>query len=323
MGFLPCPHWIPAQDRLTINPAWPLWFQGQGGGRLGTNSGSGMAIRLLQEAAERGDLDPWDVDVIAVVDGFLDQLQVRMALPKPAGGQGGSYEQDLADSSEAFLAASVLVALKAGILEGDILPTRPDGDEESSVDHGDDPEAGDPESMQGLPLPSERHLKRRLVAAPPLRRPVTLGELIQSLETMADQLEQQEDATSRSRSRAKVFSRRHAMAQVAALAHREKLPETTAALDRFLDHWADAGAFEGLVRSWARAAPADLDRDRVGVFWALLFLCGQGRVDLRQDQGLYGPLTVQVLPRPRIRQGEMVPPPGPLAAAPVAPPRAA
>ena len=266
-----------------------------------------MAIRLLQEAAQRGDLDPWDVDVIAVVDGFLDQLQVRMALPKPASGQGGSYEQDLAESSEAFLAASVLVALKARILEQHILPPEPDGEDGDSVDPMGDPETDPSEAMPSLPLHTEEHLKRRLVAAPPmLQRPVTLGELIRSLEAMADQLEQQDAAASPGRSCPKAFSRRHAMAQVAALAHREKLPETTAALDRFLDHWADgdSGGFEGLVCAWAQAAPADLDQDRVGVFWALLFLCGQGRVDLRQEQGLYGPLTVQVLPRARTQAGE-------------------
>ena len=291
-------------------------------GANGTKEGSRVAIRLLQEAAERGDLDPWDVDVIAVVDGFLDQLHVRMALPKLASGHGGSYEQELSESSEAFLAASVLVALKASILEQHILPPEPEADDEDLFDEADDTEAGELEPLARLPLHTEEHLKRRLVAAPPLRRPVTLGELIRSLEAMADQLEQQ-DTASKSRNRTKAFSRRHAMAQVAALAHREKLPETTAALDRFLDRWDDGGgAFEGLVRAWADAAPADLDRDRVGVFWALLFLCGQGRVDLRQEQGLYGPLTVQVLPRTRVLRQEVAVR-RPMAALPLAPPRAA
>lgn len=292
---------------------------------MGTNHGSRVAIRLLQEAAERGELDPWDVDVIAVVDGFLDQLQVRMALPKLATGHGGSYEQDLAESSEAFLAASMLVALKARILEQHILPPEPDGEDEDIFDDMGGLEAGESSSMLSLPLHTEEHLKRRLVAAPPmLQRPVTLGELIQSLETMANQLEQQ-DTTSKSRSRVKAFSQRHAMAQVATLAHREKLPETTAGLDQFLNHWADGGgAFEELVSAWAQVAPADLDRDRVGVFWALLFLCGQGRVDLRQEQGLYGPLTVQVLPRAQIRQEkEEVPRPRRQTARYLAPPQAA
>ena len=273
---------------------------------MGTSDGSRVAIQLLQQAAERGDLDPWDVDVIAVVDGFLDQLQVRMALPRPTRGSGGSYEQDLAESSEAFLAASVLVALKAEILEQDILPPEVDGDEEDLLEDGNAPEAGGSEQLPRLPLHAEEHLKRRLVAAPPLRRIVTLGELIQSLETMASQLEQQE-VTSKCRNRTNTFSRRHAVAQVAALAHREKLPETTAALDRFLDDWAaGGGAFDELVRAWAQVAPDDLDRDRVGVFWALLFLCSQGRVDLRQEQGLYGPLTIRVLPCPRTGQKPQV-----------------
>ncbi|MYF35689.1 MAG: segregation and condensation protein A [Synechococcus sp. SB0678_bin_12] len=291
-------------------------------GSLGSNNGSRVAIRLLREAAERGDLDPWDVDVIAVVDGFLDQLRVRMALPKLVNGTGGSYEQDLAESSETFLAASVLVALKASILEQHILPPEPEEEDENTLDDMGDPEADESESMPGLPLHAEDRLKRRLVAAPPLRRPVTLGELIQSLETMAEQLEKQGATTGRSR-RAKAFGRRHAMAQVAALAHREKLPETTAALDHFLDRWSDGGgSFEGLVHAWSQAAPGDLDRDRVGVFWALLFLCGQGRVDLHQDQDLYGPLTVQVLPRPQARRAA-APGRGHLAALRTAPPRAA
>ena len=269
---------------------------------MGTTDGSRVAIRLLLEATERGDLDPWDVDVIAVVDGFLDQLQVRVALPRLPSGPGGSYEQDLAESSEAFLAASVLVALKARILERDMLPPEMGGDEEAILDDENDPETGESEPLPRLPQQAEKHLKRRLAAPPPLRRTMTLGELIQTLEAMATQLEQQE-ATSPRRHRTRTLSRRHAVAQVAALAHREKLPETTAALDRFLDHWADSGgAFEGLVRAWAQVAPDDLDRDRVGVFWALLFLCSQGRVDLRQDRGLYGPLTVRVLPRPQAGQ---------------------
>ncbi|MCP4973875.1 MAG: segregation and condensation protein A, partial [Prochlorococcus sp.] len=35
----------------------------------GADSGARLAIRLLQDAAVKGELDPWDVDVIAVVDG--------------------------------------------------------------------------------------------------------------------------------------------------------------------------------------------------------------------------------------------------------------
>ena len=104
----------------------------------GADAGARLAIRLLQDAAERGDLDPWDVDVIAVIDGFLDQLRQRIEVPGQVAaalsGRGGSYERDLADSSEAFLAASVLVGLKAEMLETSMLPPLPEVEDHFDAD---------------------------------------------------------------------------------------------------------------------------------------------------------------------------------------------
>ena len=247
------------------------------------DAGARLAIRLLQDAAQSGTLDPWDVDVISVVDGFLDQLKQRIEVPRRVaaqlGQQGGSYERDLAESSEAFLAASVLVGLKAEVLEASTLPPEPMLEDAFDADLM---EQGWLDPRFNLPRNPERHLLRRPVAPPPLRRPVTLGELIEQLETIAEQLETDE-LDMRRRQRQKRFSNREAIAQVAALAHREKLPETTAALGIFLKgweqalHWID---FEFLVSRWAEAAEPDLDTDRVGVFWALLFLSSQSQVEL-------------------------------------------
>ena len=263
--------------------------------------GARLAIRLLQDAAERGDLDPWDVDVIAVVDGFLDQLRQRIEVPKLVAalnkGRGGSYEQDLAETSEAFLAASVLVSLKAEVLEAQTFPPEPELDEGYYFDF--DAEGQGWLLTPGLELPRkpERHLLRRPVAPPPLQRPVTLGELIRQLEDIAERLEQEEGQV-RNRQRSRRYSDRAAIEQVAALAHREKLPETTAALSQFLLQWPQSlewTGFEGLVEAWAAVAPEDLDSDRVGVFWALLFLCSQGKVELEQQGGLFGPLQLKRL----------------------------
>ncbi len=259
------------------------------------NAGARLAIRLLQEAAERGDLDPWDVDVIAVVDGFLDQLRQRIEVPRLvalSSGQGGSYEQDLAATSEAFLAASVLVGLKAEVLERQTFPPM------ALV--ADPCEREDPleDSWSlGIQLPHrpERHLWRRPVAPPPLQRPVSLGELIRQLEDIAERLES-DGSQRRHKPRSRPYSERDAIEQVSALAHREKLPETTAALSLFLQQWPVALEwvnFDALVEAWKEAAPPDLDHDRVGVFWALLFLCSQGRIDLRQEGGLFGPLHLR------------------------------
>jgi segregation and condensation protein A len=129
---------------------------------------------------------------------------------------------------------------------------------------------------------------------------VTLGELIRQLEEIAEQLDQ-DQGRQMQRHRPKRYSEREAIEQVAALAHREKLPETTAALGQFLRQWEPAldwTNFEQLVISWADAVTSgevaqDLDSDRVGVFWALLFLCHQGSVELEQRGGLFGPLSIK------------------------------
>ncbi|MCP9926771.1 segregation/condensation protein A [Cyanobium sp. CH-040] len=268
-----------------------------------TQGGARLAIRLLQDAAERGEIDPWDVDVIAVVDGFLDQLRQRIALPRlvpPRPGHGGSYEQDLAESSEAFLAAAVLVSLKAQVLEASTLLPEPQADEDShwAAEAAEDSWGFDP--ALALPRRPERYLRRRPVAPPPLQRPVTLGELIRQLEDIAEQLER-EDGPGRPARRRRRFSEREAIEQVASLAHREKLPETTAALSRFLQHWPvaeDWVEFDTLVAAWrtsvvSGAGEEELDCDRVGVFWALLFLCHQGCLELDQRDGLFGPLSLR------------------------------
>ena len=279
--------------------------------------GARLAIRLLQDAAERGDLDPWDVDVIAVVDGFLDQLRQRIEVPRlmAAMGRGGSYEQDLAETSEAFLAASMLVSLKAEVLEAQTFPPEPLPEDDFSYDFDAEGQGWLLSPGVELPRRPERHLLRRPVAPPPLQRPVTLGELIRQLEDIAERLEQEEVQRSK-RQRSKRYSDRAVIEQVAALAHREKLPETTAALSQFLLSWEPGHAWAGfneLVRDWAahveaKAADAELDRDRVGVFWALLFLCHQGKVELDQQGGLFGPLHLRRLLNPgETRQLPLVP----------------
>ena len=262
-------------------------------------AGARLAIRLLQDAAERGEIDPWDVDVIGVIDGFLDQLRQRIALPRLAAAQGGSFERDLAESSEAFLAASMLVGLKAEVLEAATFPPEPVFEDPFD---SDDPQEGLRALSMALPRRPETHLRRRPVAPPPLQRPVTLGELIRQLEEIAERLEQ-EGPRPRHRPRGRAYSESAAIAQVSALAHREKLPETTAALSLFLLEWNAAHderwvGFDELVEAWNTAgllSEDDLDRDRVGVFWALLFLSAQGKLELQQDGGLYGSLRLRRL----------------------------
>ena len=191
----------------------------------------------------------------------------------------------------------MLVGLKAEMLEISMLPPPADVEEHFEAEFEDQ---GWLDPSFNLPRRPERHLQRRPVAPPPLRRPVTLGELIEQLETIAEQLES-DDLLQRRRQRQKRYSNREAIAQVAGLAHREKLPETTAALGMALQKWESSLGwvdFDRLVEHWGGVAAADLDTDRVGVFWALLFLSSQGKVELEQTGWLHGPLRLRRIPEP-------------------------
>ena len=79
--------------------------------------GPRLLIKFLQDAAGRGDLDPWDIDVISVIDSSLEQYS--QTFEKTSNSQN-SYQKDLSETSEAFFAASVLVNLKAQVLESDV-----------------------------------------------------------------------------------------------------------------------------------------------------------------------------------------------------------
>ena len=77
--------------------------------------GPRLLIKFLQDAAGKGDLDPWDIDVISVIDSFLEQYS--HILEKLNG--NGSYIKDLSET-RSILYASVLVNLKAQVLESDV-----------------------------------------------------------------------------------------------------------------------------------------------------------------------------------------------------------
>ena len=257
-----------------------------------------MLIKFLQDAASRGELDPWDIDVISVIDSFLDQFSQKLIHPKH---NQISYEQDLSETSEAFFAASVLVNLKAQVLESDVFP------EDSSQFEDDNDLIDQTWINQSFDIPKypERYLRRRSVAQPIIKRSTTLGELVSQLESIAETIETQ-DILLMKRKRNKKYSDKALIEQVKSLAHREKLPETTQALGKFIDKWEKALQwvdFEYLVIKWKSIAKKDLDKDRLGVFWALLFLSSQNKIELKQINSLYGPIKLKrVLPEGGLAQ---------------------
>jgi segregation and condensation protein A len=314
------------------------------------------AIALLIDLAQRGEINPWDVQVIEVIDRYLSELALGNET------EPGRRDADLSQSGQAFLWASMLVLLKADTL----------GRLEESEDLGltDEDEELDVGGQTRLPLHLERHLRRRAAAPPPKKRPVTLQELIDQLQQMAAQLG--EDPI-RSRSKPpRSVSRTQAAKAIAHLAHDENLTEIATRLEVFLSrHWQELSAgkdwlnLEQLLEWWTlssvaldeanslpyptlskqavptgtptgngnpsgepdsyscRALPTHLDNaegysldpstgnpnashdsgadvtepragDRVGVFWALLLLSAQSKVELSQEE-FYQDLKIRTL----------------------------
>ena len=244
-------------------------------------------IKFLQDAAGKGDLDPWDIDVISVIDSFLDQYSQNFAKKSNS---HISYQKDLSETSEAFFAASVLVNLKAQVLEADVF-------KENSPDL-DDFEVDDQDWIDqefDIPKYPEKYLRRRSIAQPILKRVTTLGELVSQLESIAEVIETQ-DLMLMKRKRNKKYSDKALISQVKSLAHREKLPETTKALGKFIDGWEKTlqwTDFEYLVKQWQTVVKNDLDKDRLGVFWALLFLSSENKIEIKQINSLYGPIQIK------------------------------
>jgi segregation and condensation protein A len=215
------------------------------------------AIALLIDLAQRGELDPWDVNVVEVFDRFLNELSY-------------SDSQDLATSGQAFLYASMLILLKAESLAG--LNSAEEVVEEA-FEFLDD----DVEFVNGtLPLNLERRLHRRPVAHPFPRRRVTLAELIQQLELIAVAVDRQ----SRQGKLKKVVrpTRAQSIKAISQLSHAENMTEVAGELEQILaevclgEHWLD---FEALL---------EIKNDRVGLFWALLLLSAQSKIELEQKE---------------------------------------
>jgi segregation and condensation protein A len=257
------------------------------------------AIALLIDLAERGEIDPWDVKVIEVIDRFLSELAPSNAVGRD------QYESNLSQSGQAFLYASMLLLLKADSI------TQSDQVELAEDSAGEDWEGLEFDQHAPLPANLEKQLRRRAVARPPQRRRVTLKELIEQLQVIAAALE--EPARPKLR-RAKPQSRSQAVKAIAQLAHQENLSEMAVAIDQFFaEYWDEISKgevwidFDLVLEFWIQIKQQnphlveenphtnDLEtHERVGVFWALLLLSAQSKVELAQTD-FYQDLKVRTL----------------------------
>jgi segregation and condensation protein A len=241
-----------------------------------TESVTKEAIALLIDLAERGEIDPWDVQVIDIIDRFLSRLI-------------SDDRRDLYESGQALLYASMLVLLKANTLS------------QSQMAYDEVPEDTEAEwipedtviSLARLPSNLEDRIHRRPVAPPPLARRITLEELIAQIEAIAILVDQKSGKSPNNRLRQTKMARKAAMRAITQLAHKENLSEIIIEIENyFLQHLNVAIEISDL---------AAIFNDRVGVFWGLLFLSAQSKVELFQDD-FYGKIHIKPLNSNQIKE---------------------
>jgi len=226
------------------------------------------AIALLIDLAERGEINPWDVQVIDVVDRFLSRLIV-------------SDRRDLYDSGQAMLYASMLVLLKANSLSD--IQSAYEQEDDADNDMGESESEFVTDSMR-LPTDFDKRLRRLPVALPPKARRITLEELIAQIEAIAEIVDRKTSKPAKRQMQGKV-ARRAAMKAIAQLAHKENLSEMVEEIERyFLMHPDQEIEISDL---------AAVFNDRVGVFWGLLLMSSQSKVELFQSD-FYG--KIQIVP---------------------------
>lgn len=243
--------------------------------------------------AHQGEINPWDVSVIDVIDRFLQDLGILNSLDL------NFQQQNLPRSGQAFLWASMLVRYKADSLHNleqepeEVLP-------EAELEEWPDG------LIARLPRDLENRLRRRTAVPPLQRRRVTLAELIDQIEAIAVEIEKSEQKPKRVK-RARPQSRREALQIITELAHQENLTELASQLEQFLQtrlpeilpdlphrSWVD---LDTLLHCWHHHLDPDKlpdKKDKVGVFWALLLLSSQSKVSLAQEE-FYQDLQVQII----------------------------
>ena len=243
-------------------------------------------VEVLVQLAEDGEIDPWDIDIVAVTDKFLDWLD----------------ESDLRGSGRALFYASVLLRMK-----GDAMLT--DEDEEPEAEPWEQALAGggsvESEAVQGDPFVAlEQEMDRRLERKRARGMPQTLDELVRDLreaerETWWKKSREYDTSGSPDTGRREPQALDYhttdefrmddepTAADVTERTHGEDLEVIVDDVAAAVREQYDQGRAEVLFREVESVAGS-----RVETFLGLLFLAHRGEVRLRQDE-LFGDLWVQ------------------------------
>jgi segregation and condensation protein A len=244
-------------------------------------------VEVLVNLAEDGEIDPWDIDIVAVTDAFLAELD----------------EADLRASGRALFYASVLLRMKSDAMLGDDEPEEPEPEPWERAMGAEAPPPGEDDGFDPVDQ-LEAEMDRRLERKSTRGTPETLDELVRELRD-AERGSWWKESRSYDTSESPAgydrgpqtldyhagddFRRDEEPTEddVTGTTHTEDIDEVIADVDGALAERYERGRDEVLF-----AEVRDAGGRPVMTYLALLFLSNRGDVRLNQDD-LFGDLWVQ------------------------------
>jgi segregation and condensation protein A len=233
-------------------------------------------IEFIVQLAEKGEIDPKDVDIIYVTDKFL---QAIAAAPK----------ENLRQSGKVIFHASVLLRMKAEALLSYKMPVSDDY-LEFDEDGGELIYDSDKNliARQITLVDLEKALIRRVANKANRPRKVTLDELIAALRE-AERIEKMRiERAPKIRIQMDGMHDINDVDDILDLAHDEDIEVTIDKVERILINHFLPGQSLGLLDLVIRLGQKS---DWVDAFLAVLFLANTGKITLEQDT-FYGPLSI-------------------------------
>jgi segregation and condensation protein A len=228
-------------------------------------------VEILVQMAERGEIDPWNIDIVEVTDRFLSELEKRKELDLRISGRTLFYAATLLRMKSEYLQQN---GQENGLEDEEFEGAGLDFDLDSEIDL----EGGTLGPIERL----EREIRRRLERKDLRRRPFTLFELITILR----------DAEKEERRRRRFTSQEDDSLveadDVVSIAHEERYQEAACTVLSECVTGPDHGEIITLS-SLARSLGWDL----CDIYIPLLFLTLDGKIWLKQDE-FFGELYIRV-----------------------------
>lgn len=245
-------------------------FSAAGGAAFGGKNLSG-GLEILVQLAEKGEIDPWDVDIIEVTDKYLAALD-------------STPRENLLNAGRAIFFASVLLRLKSEILLNLSNETLLASKQIENFFPED--ELLNEDGKVHLDITKLEHfIGRSSIGKQQRKRPISLSDLIFALQQAEEEEERRALRAKLRAERAHIIVTPDFPEYVLEIAHEEDIDEITEKIEVVIqEHLTEE---KPITLSFL----ADIIQDKIKPFLALMFLAHLGKVVLEQTD-FYGEIYI-------------------------------